>query len=456
VQGSVLVIDDDQQLTGNVSRYLKLLGYEVARAETGQAARKVLRSFYPDLVLLDLGLPDCDGCDLMAELRGDHPLLDFIVITGDHSIQSAVKSTRMGALDYMTKPLDMKELHLSIRNAMRQQNLVDEVRHRRSQDLERAPQQKIRYPSRAIRQVLVLAEKAAALDGMVLLLGESGTGKDFMARYIHSLSARRDAPFFCLNCAALPTDLAESELFGHEPGAFTGSRGRKRGLLEVAGGGTLLLNEIGELSPALQSKLLSFLDTRSIVRVGGEKSISIDTRLIAATNRDLATEVDQGRFREDLFYRINVFPIVLPSLRDRTEDIPQLVKELLETLCKDLGLRQIPPVSEALLKSIKERQWPGNVRELRNVLEAALMHSQGRAIKWEHLNPTNQSSSSWKVVVNFPNEGGSLKQTRKEVTRQLVLEALRRGKTKQEAAQLLGISRHALAHQIKTLNVKPE
>ena len=380
--------------------------------------------------------------------------MDFIIITGDKSIQSAVKSTRMGALDYMTKPFDLKELHLSIRNAMRQQDLVEEVRHRRSEVMAQSPNQKIRYPSRAIRQVLVLAEKASALDGMVLLLGESGTGKDYLARYIHSLSARCDAPFFCLNCAALPQDLAESELFGHEPGAFTGSIGRKRGLLEVARGGTLLLNEIGELSPSLQSKLLTFLDTRSIIRVGGDKSIPIDTRLIAATNRDLANEVDEGRFREDLFYRINVFPIVLPLLRDRAEDIPQLVEELLESLCKDLGLRRIPPVSKEVIRAIQERPWPGNVRELRNVLEAALMHSQGKALHIEHLNRSTRSSATWKVVVTFPAQGGSLKKTRQEVTRELVLEALRRGETKQEAARLLGISRHALAHQIKALALK--
>ncbi len=451
---NVLVVDDDARLTRNVSRYLKLIGYEVAAAHSARKARAAVQSFFPDLVLLDLGLPDCDGCDLMQELREDHPQLDFIIITADDSIQSAVKSTRLGALDYLTKPFEMTELHASIRNALRHQELNEEVRKRRSQEMDLAPRRKKRYRSREMRQALLLAEKASALDGMVLLLGESGAGKDYLARYIHGQSARRDAPFFCINCAALPHDLAESELFGHEPGAFTGTRGRKRGLLEVARGGTLLLNEIGELSPALQSKLLTFLDSKTIVRVGGEKSVSVDTRIITATNRDLAAEVDQGHFRADLFYRLNVFPIVLPPLRQRLEDLPLLVPELLAALSQDLGLRQVPSVSERAFRAIKGRPWPGNIRELRNVLEAALMHSQGETITDKHLGLARQSSSSWKVVISFPEEGLSLKETRQHLTRQLVEEALRRGGTKKRAAALLGISRHALSHQLKSLGIK--
>ena len=420
---NVLVVDDDARLTRNVSRYLKLIGYEVAAAHSARKARAAVQSFFPDLVLLDLGLPDCDGCDLMQELRD------------------------------LTKPFEMTELHASIRNALRHQELNEEVRKRRSQEMDLAPRRKKRYRSREMRQALLLAEKASALDGMVLLLGESGAGKDYLARYIHGQSARRDAPFFCINCAALPHDLAESELFGHEPGAFTGTRGRKRGLLEVARGGTLLLNEIGELSPALQSKLLTFLDSKTIVRVGGEKSVSVDTRIITATNRDLAAEVDQGHFRADLFYRLNVFPIVLPPLRQRLEDLPLLVPELLAALSQDLGLRQVPSVSERAFRAIKGRPWPGNIRELRNVLEAALMHSQGETITDKHLGLARQSSSSWKVVISFPEEGLSLKETRQHLTRQLVEEALRRGGTKKRAA-LLGISRHALSHQLISLGIK--
>jgi transcriptional regulator with PAS, ATPase and Fis domain len=304
-----------------------------------------------------------------------------------------------------------------------------------------------------MQQLRKVVENAARQDGIVLLEGESGTGKDHLARCIHRWSQRAEGPFFAINCAALTRELAESELFGHEPGAFTGTRGRKRGLLELAEKGSLLLNEIGELDPAIQSKLLTFLDTKSFVRVGGEKSISIDARLFAATNRDLLREVQDRRFRQDLYYRLAVFPIRLPPLRQRRADIPLIVEELLDKLFDDLGLAQRPLVGPDAMRALEEYEWPGNIRELRNVLERAIMLGGGKRITERDLS-LQDHRGQWSYTINFP-QGRSLHDVTREVARRLVLEALRRtGGKKQDAARLLGISRHALAHQLKRLQIR--
>jgi len=285
----------------------------------------------------------------------------------------------------------------------------------------------------------------------VLLLGESGSGKDHLAYWIHHHSPRKDGPIVSVNCAALPKELAESEFFGHEPGSFTGTKGRKRGVVELAGGGTLLLNEIGELDLSLQSKLLTFLDTRSFRRIGGEKSITVDARIFAATNRDLATEVERGTFRQDLYFRINVFPILLPPLRERLDDLPLLAQQRLQILGWEMGLESTPTISSDALKLLCTYEWPGNIRELRNVLERALMVSDGQTITPAHLS-LRPSGMEMRVVVPF-SPGQSYHNAIRDASRKLILEALRRCPTKQEAARMLGISRHALAYQMKVLDI---
>jgi transcriptional regulator with PAS, ATPase and Fis domain len=300
-------------------------------------------------------------------------------------------------------------------------------------------------------QVLSLARRSARQSGTVLLLGESGSGKNCLARWIHAQSNRAGGPFLAINCAALPRELAESELFGHEPGAFTGSRGRKHGLLELANEGTLVLDEIGEMDLQLQSKLLTVLDSRTFVRLGGEEAVTADARLLVCTNQDLEAGIRTGRFREDLYYRLNVFPICMPPLRERREDIPILVEHLLTELAAEMGLAKMPEVEPGVVDDLAAASWPGNIRELRNVLERAMMLSDGRAVRRASLT-LRRDDDGWAVRVPFP-DGQSLHEVTADIARRLIREALRRGQTKQEAARLLGISRHALAHQMRSLEL---
>jgi PAS domain S-box-containing protein len=318
-----------------------------------------------------------------------------------------------------------------------------------------APVQIEDYPSKTMRETMQQARQAAATNSLVLLLGESGSGKDYLARWIHDHSRRASGPFFAINCAAVPGELAESELFGHEPGAFTGTRGRKRGLLELAEGGTLLLNEIGELSLPLQSKLLTFLDTKSFLRVGGEKSIHVNARLIAATNRNLQEEVSEKRFLEALFYRLNVFTIHVPPLRDRTEDIPVIVEEIMSSLAADMQLPELPVIDPQGMNRLTRYYWPGNVRELRNVLERALM-------LWDKggfdvgLPLPNAGSEDWSYLVRFPTKF-SLNEVTDHVAKSLCEEALRRADgSKTEAARLLGVSRYTFYRHMKAYGIAGE
>lgn len=308
------------------------------------------------------------------------------------------------------------------------------------------------YPSDAMRITLGKIRMAAPKETTILLLGESGSGKDYLARYIHEQSKRVNGPFFAINCAAVAPELAESELFGHERGAFTGAHGRKRGLLELAEGGTLLLNEIGELSLSLQAKLLTFLDTRQFTRVGGEKNILVNARLIAATNRNLEAEVEAGRFRKDLYYRLNVMTIIIPPLRERREDIPLVVREILNRLKVDLQLTEMPEIDASTMNALINYNWPGNVRELRNVLERALMLSDGQGIYLSSLGIV-PAEKDWAFTITFPSQR-SLNDVTREMKSSLVNEALRRaGGSRQGAARLLGISRYSLKHYMNSLEL---
>ncbi|MFH0821221.1 MAG: sigma-54 dependent transcriptional regulator, partial [Pseudomonadota bacterium] len=422
-------------------------------------AHRAVNTFYPDVVLIDLKLPDADGTVLLSELLERYPRGRYIIITAFGSIRSAVESTRLGACDYLTKPFEPDELLVAVRNALRDRLREEEIsvlRSGGSRKYKRSADQPVgmgyQYKSEAMRGALNQAEQAAQGDSIVLLLGESGSGKDVLARYIHDRSRRSGGPFFALNCAAVSSELAESELFGHEPGAFTGARGRKRGLLELAEGGTLLLNEIGELSMTMQAKLLTFLDTRTFTRVGGESQIRVNARLIAATNRDLETEAAENRFRRDLYYRLNVISILVPPLRSRQQDLPTLVTEVLECLADDLGLPECPKVDQPALDALAGYHWPGNVRELRNVLERALMLSGSRHITVRSLG-FQSNRELWSYSVTFP-QGRSIHDVARDMRRSLVLEALRRsGGSKRVAAELLGISRHALAYQMKSVGL---
>ncbi|MFC1835471.1 sigma 54-interacting transcriptional regulator, partial [Thermodesulfobacteriota bacterium] len=312
-----------------------------------------------------------------------------------------------------------------------------------------------KYNSKAMRGMMAQATQIANTDGTILLLGESGSGKDYLARWIHDHSERASGPYFGLNCAALSPELAESELFGHEAGAFTGARGRKKGMLELAEGGTLLLNEIGELPLSLQSKLLTFLDTMSFIRVGGERPVTVEARLMAATHRDLAEEVREGRFLEPLYYRLNVFNLQVPSLRDRHEDIPLLLEEIMCELAEKMHILEIPVIDSSVLEGLAAYHWPGNVRELRNAVERALMLWDGGRFDLKLPSPP-RTDENWTYDLPFPSYW-TLKEVTDEVTKSMAIEALRRTRgNKKEAASILGVSRDALYRYIRRFKINPE
>jgi len=371
----ILIIDDEAFIRENVERILGEDGYTVLGAESGRSALELAAEEDLDLVLLDLNLGPEDGIAVLKSLKEIDPELLVIVITGFGSVESAVEALKLGAFHYMKKPFKADALRVIVKLALQTQILKREVRNLRKGDLELFEKVPIVGASAAfkemIRQVKEIARYPAST---VLITGESGTGKELVARAIHHLSDRREAPFIEINCASIPVNLLESELFGHERGAFTSAVQRKNGLFEEANKGTIFLDEIGEMDPAMQVKLLRVLEERKIRRVGGTKNIEIDVRVIAATNRYLPGAIKEGLFREDLFYRLNVFPIDMPPLRERREDIPVLTKFYLARYNKTFS-RNFQEISPAALELMESYDWPGNIRELKNVIERiCIMH----------------------------------------------------------------------------------
>jgi two-component system, NtrC family, response regulator AtoC len=377
--------------------------------------------------------------------------MDIRVLAGDAVEEEHVRTVKGAPLVFLESRIPMRDRSGKVDGIL---FLARDITDRKVKGFAPAePEPK--YPSTAMQSTLKMARVAAPKGVTILLLGESGSGKDYLAKYIHDHSPRASGPYFSINCAALPPELAESELFGHEKGSFTGAIGRKKGLLELAEGGTLLLNEIGELSLPLQAKLLTFLDTRKFTRVGGEKEVAVNARLIAATNRNLGQEVQAGRFREDLFYRLNVLPITVPPLRHRKEDIPILVQEMVERIQGELQLPAVSPIDSRMMQAFMQYDWPGNVRELRNVLERALMLSGGETLTLKNLGVSLSESETeeWAIKTTFPSEI-SLNAVVSDFKRALIEEALRRtGGRRQEAARLLGISRYSLKHYMRSLNM---
>jgi two-component system response regulator AtoC len=466
MQGTVLLVDDEQHLISFLKKLLDSEGYDTKTALTGEEARQKAALFYPDVMVLDIRLPDADGVELMRELKQTYPHAQYIMMTAHGSIQTAVESTRLGAFEYLTKPVEPDVLLVSLQNAMKARRLTEEVEElrRKSRLLPGSSEITIdQYRSPAFRMVADEAHRAIDSDATVLLTGESGTGKNHLSRWIHEHSGRADGPFFEINCASIALSLVESELFGYEPGAFTGSQGRKRGLLEMADQGTLLLDEIGDMDLALQAKLLTFLDTQVVRRLGSETNIKVNARIIAATNQDLEKLVQEKKFRQDLYYRLNVLVIDMPPLRRRTSDITILAKELLMRLAHEMDLKDVPRLGPEALSALERYHWPGNVREMRNVLERSLLEASSyevinhvalgpKSLASFDLSPVSQTDQSL-IEVRFPDQGLNLKETLNQLTATLIKEALARGATKKQAAELLGISRHSLTHYLKALDI---
>ncbi|MDQ7038537.1 MAG: sigma-54 dependent transcriptional regulator [Aquificota bacterium] len=369
--GGILIVEDDENLGRLLERKLAEKGFRVDRTCSGEEARELIRSRGYDVVLLDIRLKDTDGFEILKEFAGD-TLTKFIVITGYGDLRTAVEAMRAGATDFIQKPFSFDILEVSIDRALKEKRLEEENRALRSILLEKDQEVLLETRSPAFREVLETAKKVAGSDINVLIRGETGTGKEVLARYIHRLSPRSEGPFIVVDCSAIPEHLFESEVFGHEKGAYTGATQKKLGLVELADGGTLFLDEIGDVPLHVQSKLLRFVETRRFRRVGGLKEISVDVRIISATNRDLSGMVSRGEFRSDLLFRLNVVEINIPPLRERKEDIPLLVDHFLSRYGKK--------IRKETLKALTDYPWPGNVRELKNAIERAVLLSRGEYV----------------------------------------------------------------------------
>jgi len=367
MSATVLVVDDEKNIRRALRMVLEGGGLQVEDCADAETALTLLQQREIDLVILDVKLPGMDGIEALAAIREmpETRHTPVLMISGHASVSDAMEAVRRGATDFLEKPIDRDLMMSRVHNALRTRQLEREVRRLR-EDAEKRYEMVGDGP--AMRALYAQIEKIAPTPGRVLITGESGTGKELIARAIHRLSTRAEKPFVKVNCAAIPAELIESELFGHERGAFTGAAQRKRGMFELADKGTLFLDEIGDMSPSAQAKVLRALQSGEITRVGSESTISVDVRVIAATNKDLETEVAEGRFREDLYFRLNVVPIRSPSLRERKSDIPQLAQAFLRTFCRENGMREKTFTPE-LLGALTERPWPGNVRELKNVVE---------------------------------------------------------------------------------------
>ncbi len=377
----VLVVDDEGGIRESLSGILEDEGYEVLTSSSGEDAIGVIKEQSPDLILLDIWLPGIDGIQTLEEIKTIKPELPVIMISGHGNIEIAVKSTRIGAYDFLEKPLSLERVLISVKRAIERKTLEIENKALK-QDM--VKKWRLIGDSQKMKQLREQIDMAAQSNSRVLILGESGTGKELIAHLLHENSKRAEKPFIEVNCAAIPHELIESELFGHEKGSFTGAFERKKGKFELADEGTLFLDEVGDMSLPTQAKVLRVIETQEFQRVGGSRNIKVDVRIIAATNKDLREEEKDGAFREDLFYRLNVIPIVVPPLRERKEDIPALVEYFLEYFAFEYRQKPKKMTPEAL-KSLKSYDWPGNIRELRNVIERLVIMTPSNAIEPKNL-----------------------------------------------------------------------
>ncbi len=444
---TVLIVDDETSILKALKDILEDEGYETLLAASGEEALAIASERPPDLVLLDIWLPGKDGVEVLRELKKFHPDLPVIMMSGHGSIETAVSSTRHGAYDYIEKPLSLEKTVLGIRHALDQQRL-----QRENVALRRTMEESVQILGRspAIAGLKEQIARAAPTEGRVLITGENGTGKEMIARNIHLLSPRREGPFIEVNCAAIPEELIESELFGHERGAFTGAVSRRTGRFESAHGGTIFLDEVGDMSLKTQAKVLRVLENQSFERIGGARQIRSDARVIAATNKDLQERIGTGEFREDLFYRLNVIPFTVPPLRERPEDIPLLASHFLRLFSLKMGQKGKALSEEALLR-LGRYTWPGNIRELKNLMERLAIMVPGGVI--------NADDLPFETVAAGPAEQSdkplTFRQARLEFERDFLVQALERNSWNiTQTARELRLERSHLHKKIKFFRIQ--
>jgi two-component system NtrC family response regulator len=445
-RGSILLVDDEEKILKALGRALRDAGHEVIETTSARDAERLLAERSVDLFVVDNVMPQRTGLELIRDYvasTGEGERAQILMMTAHATVESAIEAMKLGALDYLQKPFEIDELLVVVRRALDHQRLRTEYRYLRSERDEQFDHYGLIGRSRTMEDIIVRAERVAKTKSTVLITGETGTGKELVARAIHDRSAQRDMPLIKVNCAAIPESLLESELFGHVRGAFTGATATKKGKFALADGGSIFLDEIGTMSPALQAKLLRVLQEREFEPLGSERTERIDVRVIAATNRDLRQMVAEGRFQEDLFYRLNVIPIEIPPLRERRDDIPALVEHFVRKHAQRTG-RQIDRIEDGVLATLQQYDWPGNVRELENTIERAVVLSTGPVI--------DARATSVLGAVASQNTGLpslKLRANIEWVERETIRRALESARgVKKDAAELMGISQRALSYYL--------
>ena len=443
---SILLVDDEEKILKALGRALRDAGHEVIETTSARQGQRLLSERTFDVCIVDNVMPELSGLDLVRDYVASTPegeRAQVLMMTAHATVESAIEAMKLGALDYLQKPFEIDELLVVVRRALDHQRLRTEYRYLRSERDEQFDHYGIIGRSRAMEDIIRRAERVAETKSTVLISGETGTGKELVARAIHDRSAQRDMPLIKVNCAAIPESLLESELFGHVRGAFTGATTTKKGKFALADGGSIFLDEIGTMSPALQSKLLRVLQEREFEPLGAERTERVDVRVIAATNRDLRQMVAEGRFQEDLFYRLNVIPIELPPLRERRDDIPGLVEHFVKKHAQRIG-RRIERIDDGALAALQQYDWPGNVRELENTIERAVVLSTGSVLTTRAISVTGATAPQ---ATGLPSL--KLRQNIEWVERETIRRALENARgVKKDAAELMGISQRALSYYL--------
>ncbi len=458
---TILIIDDEKLIRWTLSQKFADWNYEAIEAETGQSGLARAEEETPDLVLLDVKLPDIKGTDLLEEFKRRWPDLPVIMITAFGEIEDVVDAMQRGAYNFLTKPIDLPKLQSLLQNALEAYDLKQEVAYFREKESRYFHPSQIVARSMVMLQTMDMVQKIAESEASIILLqGETGTGKDLFAQTIHYLSRRKDGPFQAINCSAIPENLLESELFGYEKGAFTDAKQQKKGLVELSGGGTLFLDEISSLSLPLQAKLLRFLETHTFKRLGGLKDIDVDLRVIAATNQDLALMAREGKFRTDLIYRLNVCPVIFPPLRERKEDILPLTQHFIGLFNKKFR-KKIEGLEPEVERIFLDYRWPGNVRELKNAVERAMIFEERPLISLKYLPIQSQKTPAVTPLAGPSQSGTSFGAgegcSLEELERDFIIQALKKaGGNQTQAAKMLKISRDTLRYRIKKLKIGPE
>ena len=449
---NILVIDDEAAQRDILTGYLKKKGYKIFSASSGKESIEITKNNPVDIILSDFKMPDLNGIEVLEQVKKINPEISFVIVTAYGTVENAVKAMRLGAFDYISKPVDLDELDLMIERIIEHKNLKSENQLLKTQLQEKHKISSIVSQSQKMEEVINVAARVADSKATVLITGENGTGKEVLAKAIHYMSPRKEKPFIAVNVPALTETLLESELFGHERGAFTGADKMKKGRFEIADGGTIFLDEVGDIPQSIQVKLLRVLQEHQFERVGGTERIEVDVRIIAATNRDLEQKIKDGSFREDLYYRLNVVSINIPPLRERREDILPLIENFIDKYCKENNKEKLE-VSKETFDVLIKYSYPGNVRELENIIERAVVLTRGKVITLNDL-PMNIKGFKDEKALGSLDEGTLTDQV-EALEKQLIYDALQEsGGNQTKAGKLLGLTERNLRYKLKKYNIK--